>query len=182
MSIEDNCSIPQQRNMASSMIEILGDMLVTQPIDRNETQMPSPEQLKYKFIIKHKRLPEQVNGDQSVTIKHHDDCKSLVYLILLIILIYLNKHFYVARDTDLRNTKKNGVLYLEDSLEKEWRPHFFVLSGNKLYYTDLCKTDIDNDDEAEGGELETFEVSCSNRLREVSCILYIVNKIKYVQK
>lgn len=72
----------------------------------------------------------------------------------------------------MRKTKKNGVLYLEDSLEKEWRPHFFVLSGNKLYYTDLCKTDIDNDDEAEGGESETFEVSSTNRLREVSCILY----------
>jgi len=71
-------------------------------------------------------------------------------------------------DTDLRNTKKNGVLYLEDPMEKEWRPHFFVLSGNKLYYTDLCKTDIDNDDEAEGGELETLDVSCTSRLREVS--------------
>lgn len=70
----------------------------------------------------------------------------------------------------MRNTKKNGVLYLEDTLEKEWRPHFFVLSGNKLYYTDLCKTDMDNDDEADGGELDTFDISNSNRLREVSCI------------
>lgn len=67
--------------MASSMIEILGDTLVTQPIDRNENQMPSPEDLKYKFIIKHKRLPEQVNGDQSVTIKHHDDCKVLQFIL-----------------------------------------------------------------------------------------------------
>lgn len=75
LSIEDNCSIPQQRNMASMMIEILGDMLLTQPIDRNETKMPSPEQLAYKFIIKHKRLPEKVNGDQSITIRHHEDCK-----------------------------------------------------------------------------------------------------------
>lgn len=77
---------------------------------------------------------------------------------------------FVAKDTDLRNTKKNGVLYLEDMLEKEWRPHFFVLSGNKLYYTDLCKTDIDNEDEVEGGELETCEISNANRLREVSFI------------
>ncbi|CAH1709910.1 1-phosphatidylinositol 4,5-bisphosphate phosphodiesterase gamma-1 isoform X2 [Aphis gossypii] len=144
LSIEDNCSIPQQRNMASTMIEVLGDMLVTQPVDRNETKMPSPDQLMYKFIIKHKRLPDKVNGDQAVTIRHHDD----------------------AKDTDLRNTKKNGVLYLEDMLEKEWRPHFFVLSGNKLYYTDLCKTDIDNEDEVEGGELETCEISNANRLRE----------------
>lgn len=67
--------------MASSMIEILGDMLLTQPIDRNENRMPSPEQLVYKFIIKHKRLPEKVNGDQSVIIRHHDDCNSLIIIL-----------------------------------------------------------------------------------------------------
>jgi len=84
---------------------------------------------------------------------------------------------FLARDTDLRNTKKNGVLYLEDSLEKEWRPHFFVLSGNKLYYTDLCKTDVDNEDDAEGGELEPIDVSSANRLREVSYIHSIMDFI-----
>lgn len=77
---------------------------------------------------------------------------------------------FLALDTDLRNTKKNGVLYLEDPLEKEWRPHFFVLSGNKLYYTDLCKTDIDNDDEGEGGEVDPNDMSSVNRLREVCSI------------
>lgn len=91
--------------------------------------------------------------------------------------VWTNWFFFLATDTDLRNTKKNGVLYLEDSLEKEWRPHFFVLSGNKLYYTDLCKTDIDNEDEIEGGELEVSDVS--NRLREVSIIRHIL--IKYLK-
>lgn len=66
--------------MASTIIEILGDMLVTQPIDWNEDRMPSPKKLKYKFIIKHKRLPQKVDGDQAVTIKHHDDCK-IFYII-----------------------------------------------------------------------------------------------------
>lgn len=89
---------------------------------------------------------------------------------MLKFIFHLSIVLFVAKDTDLRNTKKNGVLYLEDMLEKEWRPHFFVLSGNKLYYTDLCKTDIDNEDEAEGGELETCEISSANRLREVSFI------------
>lgn len=150
--------------MASTMVDVLGDMLLTQPVDRNEVKMPSPEQLMYKFILKHKRLPDKVDGDQAVTIRHHDDCKSLKYLIFV---IYLCFFLSLALDTDLRNTKKNGVLYLEDPLEKEWRPHFFVLSGNKLYYTDLCKTDVDNDDEADGGELEPSDVSTTNRLREV---------------
>lgn len=77
LSIEDNCSIPQQRNMASTMIEVLGDRLLTQPVDRNEKKLPSPDQLLYKFIIKHKRLPDKVDGDHAVTIRQHDDCKIL---------------------------------------------------------------------------------------------------------
>jgi len=72
--------------MASTMIEVLGDMLLTQPVDRNETKMPSPEQLMYKFIIKHKRLPEKVNGDQAVTIRNNNDCINIIYFICLIFL------------------------------------------------------------------------------------------------
>lgn len=72
--------------MALTMTEVLGDMLVTQPIHRNEDRMPSPEQLKHKFIIKHKRLPEKFDGVQSVTIKHQDDCKFLyIYYYYLFI-------------------------------------------------------------------------------------------------
>lgn len=97
-------------------------------------------------------------------------------MCLLIQFIY-RYVLFVARDTDLRNTKKNGVLYLEDPLEKEWRPHFFVLSGNKLYYTDLCKTDIDNDDEAEGGELDSNDITITNRLREVSNVCIIMRLV-----
>jgi len=94
LSIEDNCSIPQQRNMASTMIEVLGDMLVTQPVDRNETKMPSPDQLMYKFIIKHKRLPDKVNGDQAVTIRHHDDCNNVIYFICFSFFSF--KHSFVC--------------------------------------------------------------------------------------
>ncbi|XP_025416925.1 1-phosphatidylinositol 4,5-bisphosphate phosphodiesterase gamma-1 isoform X2 [Sipha flava] len=144
LSIEDNCSVPQQRNMASTMIEVFGEMLLTQPIDLNEIKMPSPEQLMNKFIIKHRRLPENVIGDQAVKIRHRDDSK----------------------EPNLRNAKKNGVLYLEDSIEKKWRPHFFSLFGTKLYYTDRWKMHVENEDEGDGGELEPNDLSSINRLRE----------------
>lgn len=87
---------------------------------------------------------------------------------MFIICVCLILISFLGMDTDLRNTKKNGVLYLEDSLEKEWRSHFFVLSGNKLYYTDLCKTDDEDDDDTEGGESDNSDISNTNRLREVS--------------
>lgn len=70
--------------MASTLLEVLGDMLVTQPIHRNEDRMPSPEELQYKFIIKHKRLPEKYDGVQAVTINQHDDCKFLYTFYLFI--------------------------------------------------------------------------------------------------
>lgn len=66
LSIEDNCSLQQQRVMASIMIKEFGDMLVTQPIQKDETQMPSPERLKFKFIIKHRKFPEKFTGEQMV--------------------------------------------------------------------------------------------------------------------
>lgn len=82
LSIEDNCTLPQQRNMASAMVEVFGNMLLTQPVDPYETRLPSPEQLKYKFIIKHKRLPDKVDGDQAITIRHHDDCRHFYIFII----------------------------------------------------------------------------------------------------
>lgn len=63
--------------MASIMIKEFGDMLVTQPINKDETKMPSPEQLKYKIIIKHKKFPEKVAEAPVVSTKNQDECKNL---------------------------------------------------------------------------------------------------------
>uniref|UniRef100_A0A1B6CI00 Phosphoinositide phospholipase C n=1 Tax=Clastoptera arizonana TaxID=38151 RepID=A0A1B6CI00_9HEMI len=60
-----------------------------------------------------------------------------------------------GRDMDLRNTVKNGILYLEDPVDKEWNPHFFVLTQNKLFYTDSFHRDQENDEDGEGEEEES---------------------------
>ena len=52
LSIENHCTIPQQRNMAAAFREIFGDMLLAEPIDSNGNALPSPNQLKRKIIIK----------------------------------------------------------------------------------------------------------------------------------
>jgi hypothetical protein len=41
-------------------------------------------------------------------------------------------------------------MYLEDPVDKEWNPHFFVLTQHKLFYTDS----FHNQQEAEGDEEE----------------------------
>lgn len=71
-------------------------MLLTQPIDKDEGQMPSPLQLKRKFIIKHKKLPEGSEAALNASRIQED----------------------AAPDIDISNAVKNGILYLEDPIDK----------------------------------------------------------------
>ncbi|CAK1587445.1 unnamed protein product [Parnassius mnemosyne] len=60
LSIENHCSLPQQQVMASTFEAVFGDQLVTSflfEVDyTDEPRLPSPEQLKYKVLIKNKKL------------------------------------------------------------------------------------------------------------------------------
>uniref|UniRef100_A0A8C3G8V1 Phosphoinositide phospholipase C n=1 Tax=Cyclopterus lumpus TaxID=8103 RepID=A0A8C3G8V1_CYCLU len=57
LSLENHCTVDQQKLMAHYLISILGDALVSKPLGNNmPTNFPSPEDLKQKFLIKGKRL------------------------------------------------------------------------------------------------------------------------------
>ncbi|KAM3593333.1 uncharacterized protein V6R79_010596 [Siganus canaliculatus] len=57
LSLENHCSVDQQKLMAHHLISILGDALVTKPLGNTvPSNFPSPEELKGKFLIKGKRL------------------------------------------------------------------------------------------------------------------------------
>uniref|UniRef100_A0A3Q2XGN6 Phosphoinositide phospholipase C n=1 Tax=Hippocampus comes TaxID=109280 RepID=A0A3Q2XGN6_HIPCM len=57
LSLENHCSLEQQKLMAHYIISILGDALVTEPLgDFLPAAFPSPEELKGKFLIKGKCL------------------------------------------------------------------------------------------------------------------------------
>lgn len=71
LSIENHCCLQQQEILADIMIEVLGDKLA-RPMDSTANRMlPSPHELKYKVLIKGKRLdPEhaqQSEGAQDAT-------------------------------------------------------------------------------------------------------------------
>ena len=53
------------------MQDILGDKLVKKPFEEGEVVLPSPNQLKYKIIIKNKKLPEA--GGPFANNGHDDD-------------------------------------------------------------------------------------------------------------
>lgn len=56
LSIEDHCSIVQQRNMATYFKKVFGDMLLTKAVDMAADGLPSPNQLKRKILIKVRSL------------------------------------------------------------------------------------------------------------------------------
>ncbi|KAJ2954035.1 hypothetical protein O0L34_g2246 [Tuta absoluta] len=126
LSIEDNCSLPQQRKMASAFQDVFGEMLLGYSNDKNETALPSPHELRRKIILKHKKLPEGAE-ENSFAVRQEE-----------------------GKDLDLRNSIKNGILLLEDPTDNEWYPHAFVLTENKLYYTENYSTQVETDADSDG--------------------------------
>ncbi|XP_049419777.1 1-phosphatidylinositol 4,5-bisphosphate phosphodiesterase delta-3-A [Epinephelus fuscoguttatus] len=56
LSLENHCSVEQQTVMAQNLRSILGDKLLTKPLDDfDPNKLPSPEDLKGKILVKGKR-------------------------------------------------------------------------------------------------------------------------------
>ncbi|BFZ07040.1 hypothetical protein BsWGS_10079 [Bradybaena similaris] len=68
LSFENHCSKLQQYKMAKYCEDILGDYLLKKPIEGHALEpgvpLPSPNQLKYKILIKNKRLKPEVEKQQ----------------------------------------------------------------------------------------------------------------------
>ncbi|XP_006062289.4 1-phosphatidylinositol 4,5-bisphosphate phosphodiesterase delta-3 isoform X1 [Bubalus bubalis] len=59
LSLENHCGLEQQAAMARHLHTILGDMLVTRTLDsQNPEELPSPERLKGRVLVKGKKLPD----------------------------------------------------------------------------------------------------------------------------
>ena len=56
LSIENHCSVECQNKMADYLINILGDMLYTGNVEETKTELPSPEELKNKILVKAKKV------------------------------------------------------------------------------------------------------------------------------
>ncbi|KAL0966564.1 hypothetical protein UPYG_G00296840, partial [Umbra pygmaea] len=74
LSLENHCSLEQQRVMAQHMNSILGQALITAPLgDQMPTEFPSPEELKGRFLVKGKRLTKlEVNASPKEPTREED--------------------------------------------------------------------------------------------------------------
>ncbi|KAL7842838.1 hypothetical protein SRHO_G00245270 [Serrasalmus rhombeus] len=84
LSLENHCSVEQQKLMAHHMTSILGSALVTKPLgDHMPTELPSPEDLKCRFLIKGKRLnkleaslSDQASAEEEESVTEEEDCRN----------------------------------------------------------------------------------------------------------
>lgn len=78
LSIENHCSVPQQKKMAQYLIEILGDKLDLSNIKADESgRLPSPETLKGKILVK-------VKSERGCTVKCSEVLWPLSHLTVLL--------------------------------------------------------------------------------------------------
>ena len=145
LSIEDHCSIPQQKKMATAFQEVFGDMLVSAPLEKNETELPSPERLRRRIILKHKKLPEDSSGNNSTTsVTSSDDS-------------------VINNNLDEGNSVKKGILMMRagdteetETGQDEWVARVFVLTSKMLVFSDVdeSETEMTEDNSVEeGGEV-----------------------------
>ncbi|XP_074416374.1 1-phosphatidylinositol 4,5-bisphosphate phosphodiesterase eta-2 isoform X4 [Larus michahellis] len=84
LSIENHCSVVQQKKMAQYLTEILGDKLDLSCVHNDDsTTLPSPASLKGKILVKGKKLPANISddaeegevSDEDSADEIDDDCK-----------------------------------------------------------------------------------------------------------
>ncbi|XP_020950864.1 1-phosphatidylinositol 4,5-bisphosphate phosphodiesterase eta-2 isoform X2 [Sus scrofa] len=86
LSIENHCSVVQQKKMAQYLTDILGDKLDLSSVSSEDaTQLPSPHMLKGKILVKGKKLPANISedaeegevSDEDSADEIEEDCKLL---------------------------------------------------------------------------------------------------------
>ncbi|KAJ3598848.1 hypothetical protein NHX12_032812 [Muraenolepis orangiensis] len=90
--------------------KVFGDLLLTKPVELAADELPSPFQLRRKILIKHKKLAEGTLYEEVTSASYSEN--------------------------DISNSLKNGILYLQDPVDHTWTPHYFVLTSNKIYYSE----------------------------------------------
>lgn len=130
LSVENHCSLDQQRKMAEAFTKILGDKLMKNQMDTSGGEsMPSPKELERKIIIKHKKLPDADLNTSTPTFTdtaNHSSTNSTKVLQIGL------------GSEDSNGFIKKGFLYKQDDFNpKLWLNNvFFILTQDKLFYVE----------------------------------------------
>ncbi|KAL1257010.1 hypothetical protein QQF64_012555 [Cirrhinus molitorella] len=133
LSIEEHCDIKQQKKMAQIFRDVFQDKLLTEPLEPEADDLPSPNQLKGKIIIKHQKIKESDHTVELVEEKANTTVKRKLDSFRKIGNAYREK---IRKVKDSRVVEKEGELCMWDPIDKRFYRHDCVLSDNKLYYSE----------------------------------------------
>ncbi|KTG40147.1 hypothetical protein cypCar_00012320, partial [Cyprinus carpio] len=139
LSIEEHCDIKQQKMMAQMLRDAFQDKLLTEPLEPEADDLPSPNQLKGKIIIK----LEEEKGNTAVKRKL-DSFKKIGNT-------YREK---IRKAKENRVVEKEGELCIWDPIDKRFYRHDCVISDNKLYYSE---EKLEEDYPEDGSQLHLSE-------------------------
>ncbi|XP_051513104.1 1-phosphatidylinositol 4,5-bisphosphate phosphodiesterase gamma-2 isoform X4 [Myxocyprinus asiaticus] len=139
LSIEEHCDITQQKMMAEMLRDVFQDKLLTKPLEPDADQLPSPNQLKGKIIIKHQKTQESDHTIKLEDEKGNTSVKTAFGSFRKIRNTY--REMQIRKDKGSRRMEKEGELYIWDPIDKRFYKHDCVISDNKLYYSEEKKQD-----------------------------------------
>ncbi|CAM4790482.1 unnamed protein product [Rotaria magnacalcarata] len=78
LNLENHCSLEQQKEMGRILEDILGDQLLKEPLTHaNPRYLPSPEDLKYKVIVRSRKTAKTTKPNTIIKLKDDDDDDSI---------------------------------------------------------------------------------------------------------
>lgn len=152
LSVENHCSLDQQRKMAEAFTSIFQNMLVKGQLEPSLVNMPSPQELRGKIIIKHKKLPD----DDSLSSEPNSiNGQSL------------NKGFQTEFLSDDSNgfIKKGFLFIRHPNFKDDWSSKFFILSQDKLFYIEDIENNQANTEPEEEASDEILTLMAHKKLQ-----------------
>ena len=100
---------------------LLPDLIVTELLDPEATCLPSPNQLKRRVLIKHKKLEVNDKSTRMATLQKHSSSTASIQKTSSSGSIQIDEDIE-AFMSDLSNQRMNGYLYMQDPIDKvSWR-------------------------------------------------------------
>lgn len=129
--------------------------------------LPSPEKLKRRIILKHKKLPE--GSDDLLTRMASVGDSSIGYVTNTA----GGGRGFAGGNFDIANSVKNGILNVQEGDSGEWKPHFFVLTETKMFFSEVSsRPDQDEEEDStvvgRAGGASSTDVAASGTMTAVA--------------
>ncbi|KNC83877.1 hypothetical protein SARC_03902 [Sphaeroforma arctica JP610] len=176
ISIENHCSVAQQRFMAETFHKHMSHLLLMDTLEEEGsepgeycTQLPSPEQLKRKILIKNKKIGDASKAGDSPDRRASENCESMSLDDL----------------EDVSFAVKQGKLKLytgeyvgndvpqDDS--RAWQEFYFVLTGEALHWVETPQSETP-------GQLEQSQYTGEGELSQIDSVVSTTDEVLEVSK